>query len=349
MHLTYRPATAQDVEACLEMLPPGFVCGASCRARLADAWRNWLREGIMQMTVLEDGMRPSVSRRIAFGNSVFVTEAFAQETKASLPPPLGVQVVRRWGEGRSPVLDLRALRAANSGPGLTLLILHIGWMPRLTAEEVRWAKGKLLEALLFFFSGYQLKEVLQEVYSEEERQRGMAAGAHLKNDYAAFYRAHPEALPTPECRPYLLGGSRAETADGSYLSPLFFYHPPRFFFKIGEQEVLRLALLDRQRGGVGQPERVALHGAKALADDLRARQRRRAGLLPFRGHVCLEHARGGQAPAPARLSTFPSRRAEAGQSAEAEFTEVPRIKIGRRKGPDSAIWTPSGDFKCSAD
>ena len=245
MHLTYRPATAQDVEACLEMLPPGFVCGASCRARLADAWRNWLREGIMQMTVLEDGMRPSVSRRIAFGNSVFVTEAFAQETKASLPPPLGVQVVRRWSEGRSPVLDLRALRAANSGPGLTLLILHIGWMPRLTAEEVRWAKGKLLEALLFFFSGYQLKEVLQEVYSEEERQRGMAAGAHLKNDYYNFYRAHPEALPTPECRPYLLGGSRAETADGSYLSPLFFYHPPRFFFKIGEQEVLRLALLDR--------------------------------------------------------------------------------------------------------
>ena len=245
MHLTYRPATAQDVEACLEMLPPGLVCGASCRARLGDAWRNWLREGVMQMTVLEDGMRPSVSRRIAFGNSVFVTEAFAQETKTSLPPPLGVQVVRRWGEGRSPVLDLKALRAANSGPGLTLLILHIGWMPHLSAEEVRWAKGKMLEALLFFFSGYQLKEVLQEVYSEEERQRGMAAGAHLKNDYAAFYRAHPEALPTPECRPYLLGGNRAETADGSYLSPLFFYHPPRFFFKIGEQEVLHLALLDR--------------------------------------------------------------------------------------------------------
>ena len=245
MHLTYRPATAQDVEACLEMLPSSFVCGAACRARLADAWRNWLREETMQMTVLEDGLRPAASRRIAFGNSVFVTEAFAQEAKTSLPPPLGVQVVRRWGEGRSPVLDVKALRASNSGPGLTLLILHIGWMPWLSFEEVRWAKGKMLEALLFFFSGYQLKEVLQEVYSEDEKQRGMAAGAHLKNDYSAFYHAHPEALPLPECRPYLLGGSREETADGSYLSPLFLYRPPRFFFKTGEQEVLRLALLDR--------------------------------------------------------------------------------------------------------
>jgi len=245
MHLTYRPATAQDVDACLEMLPPGFAVAASFRARLADAWRNWLREGVMQMAILEDSDRPPESRRIAFGNSVFITQPFAEEAKTSLVPPLGAQIVRRWDEGRSPILDLNAVRAANSGPGLTLLILHIGWLPWLPAEEVRWAKGKLLEALLFFFSGYRLQEVLQEVYSEEERERGLAVGARVKNDYAAFYRVRPEALPPPECRPYLIGGSHAETLDGSYLSPLFFYNPPRFFFKVGEQEVLRLALLDR--------------------------------------------------------------------------------------------------------
>lgn len=254
MHLTYRPATAQDVDACLEMLPPGFICAASLRARLADAWRNWLRDGVMQMTILEDGTRPPALRRIAFGNSVFVTPPFAEEAKTRLAPPVSAQIVRRWSEGRSPILDLSALRAANSGAGLTLLILHIGWMPWLSAEEVRWAKGKLLEAMLFFFSGYQLQEVLQEVYSEEERQRGLAAGARVKNDYTDFYEAHPQALPPPECHPYLIGGSRRETQDGSYLSPLFFYTPPRFFFKIGEQEVLRLALLD--------------HGDEEAADSL---------------------------------------------------------------------------------
>ncbi len=245
MHLTYRPGTAQDVEECLGMLPHGFECGAPLRARMGDAWRAWLREGAMQMAVLEDGDRPPDSRRVAFGDAVFVSDAFAEEAETSFAPPLAAQVVRRWHEGRSPVLGLGALRAANSGPGLTLLILHIGWSPALSAQEVRRVKGRLLEAMLFFFSGYKLNEVLQEVYSDEERQRGQAVGARVKNDYALFYAARPAALPPPECRPCLIGGSRAETEDGSYLSSLFFYNPPRFFFKVGEQEVLRLALLDR--------------------------------------------------------------------------------------------------------
>lgn len=105
-------------------------------------------------------------------------------------------------------------------------------------------KGKMLEALHFFFCGYKLKEVVQEVYSDEERQRGEAAGALTKNDYGGFYHTSPAALPPPSQRPYLIGISRREVRDGCYLSPLFFYTPPRFFFKSGEQELLRLALLD---------------------------------------------------------------------------------------------------------
>ena len=200
--------------------------------------------GIMQMTVIEDGARPPESRLIAFGNSVFVTDAFAEEAKTTLAPHLSAQVAQRCLDERSPILSLSAVRAANSGPGLTLLVLHVGWRESLSAEESRWAKGKLLEALLFTHGGYRLKELLQEIYSEEECRRGKAAGALVKNDFAAYYQAHPEALPSPERHPYLIGGHLDEIPDGSYLSPLFFYSPPRFFFKFGEQEVLRLALLD---------------------------------------------------------------------------------------------------------
>ena len=242
MHLTYRPAAAEDIDACLEMLPPEMALSDGCRALLADAWRGWLREGVMQMTLVEDGDRPSADRRVGFGNAVFVTEAFAAEAKTTLAPPVAVQAVRRRQGGQSPVLSLAAQRAANSGPGLTLLVLHIGWMPWLAEEEIRRVKGRLLEALLFFLSGYRLNEVLQEVYSDGERDRGLAAGALIKNNYAAHYATYPE--PPPAQRPFLIGGSREETRDGSYLSPLFFYSPPRFFFTIGEQDVLRLALLD---------------------------------------------------------------------------------------------------------
>jgi len=90
--------------------------------------------------------------------------------------------------------------------------------------------------------------VLQEVYSEEERDRGLAAGAFLKNDYAAAYAARPDLRSPPAYQPFLIGGSRAETRDGTYLSPLFLFRPPRFFFKRGEQEMLELALLDGDDG-----------------------------------------------------------------------------------------------------
>ncbi len=226
------------------MLPDGFPASPPLRTHLAGAWHAWLRDGVMQMTVLEDAHRPPDDRRIAFGSSIFVSAEFAEEAKTTLPPPLAEQVIHHWHAGRSPVLSMDAVREANSGPGLTLLVLCIGWLPRLSAEELRWAKAKLLEALLFFHSGYLLNEVLQEVYSEDERDRGQAAGAFVKNDYAAFYAAHPDLLPLPEHRPFLMGGSRAETRDGSYLSPLFFYRPPHFYFKTGEQELLCLALLD---------------------------------------------------------------------------------------------------------
>jgi len=249
MHLTYRPATAGDTEACLAMLPPAFTCPPPVRAALPQAWRRWLADGVMRMTVLEDGHRPPPTRRIAFGSGVFVSDAFVAGAKSGGEPPQSARAVREWQAGRapsaSPVLGLEAVRAANSGPGLNLLILHVGWREDLPAEEVRWAKGKLLEALLSTYGGYRLREIIQDVYSEEERDRGLAAGARLKNDYGAFYRAHPDALPPPHRRPFLLGGARDEVRDGSYLSPLFFYSPPRFFFKSGDQEVLCLALADR--------------------------------------------------------------------------------------------------------
>lgn len=245
MHLTYRPALVPDIEHCLEMLPPEFEYSPLGLTEFAHLWQEWLRAGTMQMAVIEDGSRPVESRLVAFGNSVFVTDTFAEEAKTVLAPYLSAQIIQRCIDERTPLLSLNAVRAANSGTGLTLMVLHVGWRASLSVDEMRWVKGKLLEALLFTHGGYRLKEMMQEIYSAEERQRGIAAGALVKNDYAAYYHAHPEAVPTPERHPYLIGGCRSEISDGSYLSPLFFYSPPRFFFKIGEQEVLRLALLDR--------------------------------------------------------------------------------------------------------
>ncbi len=251
MHLTYRPATLDDIEPCLALLP-GFSCPSPARAEFPAAWQRWLLTGEMEMIILDDAERPPKSRQIAFGSSVFVTDSFLAEAKTTLPPSISAQVVNRWQEGCSPILSQSQVRAANTGPGLNLLILHLGWADGLDTAEMRLVKGKMLEGLLFFFRGYKLKEVLQEVYSDEERRRGEAAGARTKNDYGDFYQDNPSALPLPVQRPYLIGIHRDEVQDGCYLSPLFLYQPPRFFFKPGEQDVLRLALLDQDDADAAQ-------------------------------------------------------------------------------------------------
>ena len=244
MHVTYRPGTAEDVEGCFRLLPPGFACEAGLRARLPEMWHEWLRGGRLQMTALEDNERLPGQRLVAFGSSVFITDDFAEELRAGrLPPSPAAHVARREIEGRSPILDTGTVRRANSGVGLNVLVMHIGWDEKaLTPDEIRWVKSKLIEAFFFTHGGYQIKELLQEVYSEEEMRRGLAAGTLLRTDYARFF--DNGRLPPP-LRPYLIGTTRAEAQDGSTIAPAFFYTPPRFFFKPWEQDLLCHVLLGR--------------------------------------------------------------------------------------------------------
>jgi DNA-binding NarL/FixJ family response regulator len=247
VHVTFQPGTAEDMDSCFCLLPSGFVCQDRLRARLPDVWCDWLREKQLHLTTLEDGERPANQRLIAFGISVFVTDDFMEELRSGrLPPSPSTHVVERHLAGRSPVLSPEAVRRANSGLGLNALVLHIGWDEKaLAPEEVRWVKAKLLEAFAHTIGGYQIKEIMQEVYSEEEMRRGLAAGALLRSDYARFFDHGLRTLPPPPLRPYLIGNSRAEVQDGSTIAPLFFYNPPRFFFRSLEQELLRYALLGR--------------------------------------------------------------------------------------------------------
>lgn len=241
MHLTYRPARLGDVEACLGMLPPEFACAPALRACLPVLWRQWLGGGTMLMSVIEEGV--STPCPVGFGASVFVTASFAEEARTRLPPPLAAQVSRQALEGVSPVLSREEVGRANAGEGLNLLVLMIGWATgRLSAEEVRWVKAKLMEAFLFTHGGYKIRQVMQEVYSREEMERGLVIGTRLLTDYGGFYADGTLPLPAPRARPYLIGARREEIQDGSALSPLFFHAPPRFGFKPGEQEILLQAL-----------------------------------------------------------------------------------------------------------
>lgn len=245
MHLTYRPATEEDIETCLGFIPSAFDCDPLVRARMPALWRGWLRAGAMRMTVLEDESRPPEMRRVAFGNSGFLSEEFARSVRAGLPPHLAAQVCERALAGKSPLLDTAALRKSISA-GLNLLVVHIGWSENVfDIEDVRRIKAKLIEAFFFTHAGYPIRDFMQEVYSGDEMRRGVAAGMLVYNDYASYWAENPERMPSEEDRPYLLGIDRESVTEGSNISPLFLYTPPRFHFSVGEQELLQLALIDK--------------------------------------------------------------------------------------------------------
>lgn len=238
MHLTYRAANVADIEACVALMPTAFgQLAPDALARLPGRWRRWLRERAMLITVVEDTARPQGARIVAFGTSVFVTDAFAEAVRVTLPPPIGRHL------STSALLGPAAIREANSGVGLILLLPFVGWdNARLSAEDISWVKRKLIEAFFFTHAGFRIKEVLQEIYTVEDLE-SLSVNLQLISDYSNRW-TKPATL-APECRPFLIGVTRETCREGSQISPLFFYQPPRFGFRPGEQDILRLALMDK--------------------------------------------------------------------------------------------------------
>ena len=248
MHISYRPALPSDVEYCVNgMLPRGFACEPEIRDALPKLWRQWLLKGSATMAVVETRDLSGYERRVAFGLSMFVSDTFTAALIGSkVPPPVAASVARQALSGNSPVLAPAVVRRKNSaaGSGLNLLCPLIGWLPEVDDDAglLSLVKAKLLEALVVAHAGFNLRRLLQEIYSEAEAQRAGTIGATVFTDYASFYSGG-DTLPPPDERPYLCGMERETVQESSTLWPLFLYTEPIIFFSNLEQEVLRLAVM----------------------------------------------------------------------------------------------------------
>lgn len=246
MHISYRPAKLADVEYCVgAMLPRGFSCDPKLLTAMPKLWREWLLKGSSTMAVMETRGSDGHERRVAFGISVFVSDAFTVALiGGKVAPPVAATITRLALGGKSPVLTSSAVRRCNNATsdGLNLLCLLIGWLPEIEDDPVLLSlvKAKLLEALGAAHAGYKLKRLMQEVYSEAECQRAAIIGGTVLTDYAA-YAGH--SLPDPDERAYLVGMERETIQESSTLWPLFLYTPPIIYFSKLEQEVLELAVI----------------------------------------------------------------------------------------------------------
>ena len=243
MYLVYRPLEAADLEPCLALAAEDYAEDPEGCRRAPQVWQRMLAAGMLNGMVLEDLAGAPGERLAAFGMSVFVSPEFMAEARRGRTPGPAALIARHLVAGGSPVLAPDAVRRANSGPGLNLIVLHYAEAPT-TPERLRSVRDKQVETFFYVHGGYRYAEMLVEHRSEHLRRFAIESGFRVRSEYGAYYRDH--ARPPGEC-PALLGITREETLPhpGFHVARLFVYTPPRFYFKPREQDLLWHALLDR--------------------------------------------------------------------------------------------------------
>lgn len=179
----------------------------------------------------------------AFGMSVFVSDAFIERYLAAPRPHLAARIYEEIAAGRSPLLDPEAVRQANAGAGLNLVMLHY------CQHDWDFAKPKTMEVLFashasvrLAHEGYRVRRVFEEAFAEQ-RQLLSSGGLLLKSDFADAYGPdRPERL-----RSWLYGLYREDVQHdlpGPTVSFLFHQNRPRFGLSPAEQRVLLRAIVE---------------------------------------------------------------------------------------------------------
>jgi len=245
MRLKFRPTRLDDLSPCFAIIRDKFVYDSEMQVKLLRLWRELLTRRCATSAVIEDHERRGEHRLVGFGMSAFVTDEFARAAKRGVLPYITRRALEGWSGGASPFLTLGDIQRANSGEGLNCLVMHYGLAKHVwDTDDAVFVWNCLMEAFIHQHRGYQLKEIIDEVYGESDLRGLLTLGAKLVTDYGtSLKKASPP--PPPDRRPYLIGVTRegVRTQDVvTYSTPLFAYTPPRFHLTLAEQDLLEHAL-----------------------------------------------------------------------------------------------------------
>jgi hypothetical protein len=242
MFLRYRPATLRDLDECQFCLRDSFAFDARTRPQLVAFWRDLIESGQGNAAVIEDITAPPGSRIQWFCFKVFATHEQGDYFKQDAPPLLARNLLNLHQKGQPiPLMTEGELRRENSpgGVGVTMVVLNSGFAPSLLQDEVKLnvIADKVIDFNCYFVAGYNLQEVLLELYDDFSFAWARGAGYHPRTDYANFPRIG-------DTQPQLWGVNREEGRKGvgTVAGIVFKYAPPQFYFRPAEQELLLWAL-----------------------------------------------------------------------------------------------------------
>ena len=205
---------------------------------------------------------PSIGMRalVAVGGGAFVSRAFIETERANPRPGLMDRVLRSVLEGRSVALTRGEIAAANAGEGLNIAVILRHWRPGLSGALQREVRRHLMEKFLQDIRGFRMREVLAEARDEAELALGLAGGFRLRNQ-APGAPALDSERPSG---PFVIGITREEgfESEGSVLSLLFHYSPPRLGFTPSQQRMLTEAIQHRTDAEIARVLGVSLSAVK---------------------------------------------------------------------------------------
>ena len=242
MGLVWRRGDLGDLTRCLALLQGHCAYDRVTLERLPSVWLTLFQDAAINLAVIEDRSRTPGATVLAFGASVFVTDACMARERMGAEPYVTRRAIQAEVQGNSPILRSTAIGAAQSRDGLNVLTLHYAEAKEaLSAEERHHVRVAMLDAYIASHRGYRVKELLQELWDDERDLPYLLGGwGPVRSDYAAFAASRNAREP----RPYLLGLTREEidAVPGWAAAPMFVWTPPRFGFSPAEQALLTLAL-----------------------------------------------------------------------------------------------------------
>jgi DNA-binding CsgD family transcriptional regulator len=247
MYLSYRKADPKDLETCHAFVQARLGYPEKLKVDLLAYQRETLKSGSSFALVFEDKDRPQGRCVAGIAVGIFASDQFVREAKTTLPPFLPLRILSKWKKGEMAHLSGAAVKKAHAEGGVTVVPFHWGVDPLYQGEDFH----KLIEFMAASYQeiqkGWRVKEFMEEVFGEFERDRLMTFGLKLVRDYREFRGKGSLGPSIGKGAPFLMSadlskireeGKRMETIAGQYAM----MGPPRYGFKVGEQEVLRSAL-----------------------------------------------------------------------------------------------------------
>ena len=191
--LTVRATRPSDLAACLDIVHGRYAFSDGDERATLAYWNHLLESRAGLSRVLTTLAGPDEGRILVFALCVFVTDDFMREALTTLPPHLGLQAVRRWRSGKRVHLALREIARDNAGDGLNLLTLAYGTAPGLPRDVDLQARAMMAAAGRDMFSGYRIKNLVQEGLGTELHADLLATGVKV-------LRSFPTHAPVDPCR-----------------------------------------------------------------------------------------------------------------------------------------------------